>query len=68
MKQAVRDHKENKSGLFSRELAFWNPIVPIEYMVRGLIKLLGVLSVPQINWTLGSAPPGQRVNADAGGA
>lgn len=58
MKQAVRDHKENKSGLFSRELALWNPIVPIEYIMWGLMKLLGVLSVPQINCSLGSAPPG----------
>lgn len=55
MKQAVRDHKENKSGLLSRELALWNLIVPIEYIMWGLIKLLGVLSVRQINCTFGSA-------------
>lgn len=41
MKQAVRDDKENKLSLVSRELAFWNLIVPIEYITWGLIKLFG---------------------------
>lgn len=32
------------------------PFVPIEYIMWGLIKLLGVLSVRQINCTFGSTP------------